>query len=343
MPPGSEFIDPVGVPVKMYGQSLPERYRNYGFALGVAWTLWKERRNYDVAYFLMQGLHLVSGLPVAHWLGKPIVMKFSCSSLVELMTASWAGRTTLEFLRKMASRILILNKGMEEECRQANFDMTKVSWMPNPVNTDEFLPVGTEKRTELRAKHQIPDGAVVTLFVGRLDHQKKIPWLMGAFARVARQRPEAILAMVGDGPLREDIHQLTRDLGIEKNVVFTGRLPMSGVLEWMQLSDLTTLVSEVEGLPCSLIEAMAAGLPPVVSRIEAHTQLVDNEVHGLLTELGNEEDIATGLKRLIDDRELRLRLGQQARQRMIDHFSTSKVATYYETLFAEVLGNKPAL
>ena len=340
MPAGKEMIDPVGVPVRMFGENWPEKYRGYVYSVGIAWTLWKERNNYDVAYFLMQGLQLVTGLPIARLTGKPIVMKFSCSSLVELMTASWVGRTSLRFLQKWASRILILNKGMEEECRQANFDMSRVSWMPNPVDTNEFRPATVEQRASLREKHKVPAGAVVTLFVGRLDHQKKIPWMMGAFARVARQRPDAILAMVGDGALRDEIHQLTRDLGISANVIFTGRLQMDGVLEWMQLSDLTALVSEVEGLPCSLIEAMAAGLPPVVSRIEAHTQLIDHEVEGLLTKLGDEEDIAAAMLRMVDDKELRLKMGEKARERMIRHFSTGEVVGYYERLFDEVLGRK---
>jgi glycosyltransferase involved in cell wall biosynthesis len=59
---------------------------------------------------------------------------------------------------------------------------------------------------------------------------------------------------------------------------------MDGVLRWLQAGDAFVLISAIEGLPCSLIEAMSAGLPSVVSNIPAHTQLVDNEVNGMVTE-----------------------------------------------------------
>jgi glycosyltransferase involved in cell wall biosynthesis len=98
--------------------------------------------------------------------------------------------------------------------------------------------------------------------------------------------------------------------------------------------------SEVEGLPCSLIEAMSAGLATVVSNIPAHTQLVDDGVDGVVTELGDEESIARGLVRVLDDRALRDRLGAAARKRMVEQFSTDRVVDRYETLFAECTNGK---
>jgi glycosyltransferase involved in cell wall biosynthesis len=95
------------------------------------------------------------------------------------------------------------------------------------------------------------------------------------------------------------------------------------------------MVSEIEGLPCALIEAMAAGVTPVLSHIPAHTQLVEHEVHGLITALGDEESIAAGLLRALDDSALRQRLGAAARSRMVQEFSTARVIDCYESLFAE--------
>jgi glycosyltransferase involved in cell wall biosynthesis len=334
MPRKSEWVDPYGLRVRQYGDGSPRR-RDLIYALGVAWTLFKERREYDVVYFLMQGLHLATGLPVARMLGKPIVMKFSCSSLVVGMRESWLGRLELRFLRRWAKKILILNPGMVEEALEVGFDKSRIGWMPNPVDTDYFRPSALENRLELRRGLKIAADTPVVVFVGRLDHQKKLPWLLGAFRRVVLERPRAVLALIGDGPLRADIRELVTKLGLDQNVIFTGRLDSSGVLQWLQAADTCALVSEVEGLPCSLIEAMSAGLPPVVSNIPAHTQLIDHEVHGLITELGNEESIAKGLIRVLDDAELRRRMGGAARARMVDQFSTDRVVDRYETLFAE--------
>src|SRR6185436_10830576 len=76
MPPVTDWVDPFGVPVRLFGGRWPASLRGYVFALAVAWTLFKERRNYEIVYFLMPGLQVVTGLLVAGLLDKPIVMKF---------------------------------------------------------------------------------------------------------------------------------------------------------------------------------------------------------------------------------------------------------------------------
>jgi glycosyltransferase involved in cell wall biosynthesis len=335
MPAVSEWVDPCGLRVRIYGQKGSQRRIDLVYALGVAWTLFKERRDYDVVYFLMQGLHLATGLPVARLLGKPIVMKFSCSSLVLEMRKSWVGRLELCFLRWWANRILVLNPGMIEEALEVGIDKERLGWMPNPVDTDYFKPCSAQERGQRRQELGIEPEAPLAVFVGRLDHQKKLPWMLGAFARVARQRPTAKLALIGDGPLRAEIEALVAKLHCEQNVILTGRLDTNGVLRWLQAADVFTMVSEIEGLPCALIEAMAAGVTPVLSDIPAHTQLVEHEVHGLITALGDEESIAAGLLRALDDSALRQRLGAAARSRMVQEFSTARVIDCYESLFAE--------
>lgn len=335
MPAVKEWVDPCGLRVRIYGHSQSKRWRDLVYALGVAWTLFKERDDYEVVYFLMTGLHLAFGLPMARLLGKPIVMKFSASSLVLRMRNSFLGRLELGMLRRWASHILVLNPGMVEEALEVGFEKNRIGWMPNPVDTDHFRPCSPEERIQLRRELNVGPDTPLAVFVGRLDPQKKLPWLLGAFTRVVRERPDAVLALIGDGYLRSELAQLVSSLNLDRNVIFTGRLNTSGLLKWLQAGDLITLVSEIEGLPCALIEAMSAGLPAVVSDIPAHTQLVDTEVNGVITKLGDQESIARGLLRVLNDPAARTRMGAASRQRMLDTFATSKVVDCYETLFAE--------
>ena len=334
MPAVGEWVDAMGLRVRIYGQGRSTRWQNTVYTLGVARSLITERKNYDVAYFLMQGLQLVLGLPIARLLGKPIVMKFSCSTFILKMRDSFIGRLELFFLRRWASRILILNSGMVDEALEVGFDRARIGWMPNPVDTDHFKPCSPERRLELRKQLKVDPQAPLGVFVGRLDPQKELPWLLGAFTRVVQERPDAVLVLVGDGPLRNEITQLVSTLKLDRNVIMTGRLDAKGVLNWLQAGDVFTLVSAIEGLPCSLIEAMSAGLPAVVSNIPAHTQLVANEEEGMVTELGNEESIAAGFVRLFNDPAARVRMGAAARRRMVEQFSTPKVVDRYEELFA---------
>jgi glycosyltransferase involved in cell wall biosynthesis len=335
MPSLREWVDPCGLRVRIYGRGPSLRWRDIVYALGVAWTLFKERRDYDVAYFLMSGLQLATGLPMARLLGKPIVMKFSCSSLVVGMRASFLGRLELSFLRRWASRILVLNPGMVEEALEVGFDKARIGWMPNPVDTGHFCPCSPEQRAQLRRELGIGPDTPLAVFVGRLDPQKELPWLIGAFALVVREIPGAVLALVGDGSLRNELKELVSSLHLDRNVIFTGRLNGAGVLQWLQAGDAFTLISAIEGLPCALIEAMSAGLPAVVSDIPAHTQLVDDEVDGVVTKLGSPESIARGLVRVLSDPAAGKRMGAAARRRMVEQFSTPQVVDCYETLFAE--------
>lgn len=336
MPRQRDWVDPFGLPVRIYG-SGPQRRKDWIYALGVAWTLFKERHNYDIAYFLMQGLHLATGIPVARLLGKPIVMKFSCSGILVGMRDSWIARLELSLIKKWATRILVLNPGMGEEAREVGIDVSRLGWMPNPVDTDYFRPATLEQRAVYRQAYKIGPDTPLAVFVGRLDHQKRIPLMLGGFAKYISQRPEAVLAILGDGPLREEVRQLAISLGLAKNIYFGGRVPSTGVLQWNQMADTCMLVSEVEGLPCSLLESMSVGVPPVVSRIPAHTQLIEDGVHGILTEYGNEESIAEGLRRVLDDRALHDRMSAAARQRMIDEYSTARVRDCYDQLFRELV------
>ncbi|MFN9297144.1 MAG: glycosyltransferase, partial [Acidobacteriota bacterium] len=181
MPEGDSFVDAQGVPVLMFGGRWSTRWRGYVYALGVAWTLWRRRKQFDVAYFLMQGLQLATGIPVARILNKPVVMKFSGSSLVTGMKTSATGRLCLWMLKRWASQILVLNPGMIEECRQAGIDLARVSIMPNPVDPEVFCPVSITEKQHLRGLLGVDVNAGVVLYVGRFGPEKKLESLVDGF------------------------------------------------------------------------------------------------------------------------------------------------------------------
>jgi glycosyltransferase involved in cell wall biosynthesis len=338
MPDVSDWVDPGGVPVRIFARRGTGRRKDYTFALAVAWTLFRERRNYQVVYFLMQGLHLATGLPVARWLGKPIMMKVSGSSIITVMRSSWLGRVELRWLQKWARRVMILNPGMAEEAVAAGFEPQHLLWMPNPVDTDEFAPCSPERRRKLRAELGMPPQAASVVFVGRLAPEKELSSLIGAFAAVVQRMPQAILVLVGDGPGRKELEGQVSRLSLSRNVRFTGRCAAAEVRQWLQASDVFALVSSNEGFSCSLSEAMSAGLASVVSDIPANAQLIDPDVHGLRAKLRDEASIAEALTRLLGDEALRARMGRAARQRVLDNYSVDRVVARYEALFREALG-----
>ena len=338
MPRLRDWIDPEGVPVRLYAARWTGAAKNIVFALRVAVMMLFERRNYQLVYFLMQGLHVAGGLPVARLLGKRIVMKIGGSGVITEMTRSLTGRLELRWLRQWAYRLMILNEGMREEALRARFDPDQLLWMPNPVNTDEFVPSSTEGRARIRKELGIPPGAVVVVYTGRLAAVKALPSLVDAFGQVARQIPEAMLVLVGDGPLRASLAEQAGRLGLTgENLRFTGHVEPAKVPEWLRLADVFTLVSYSEGLACALLEAMATGLPSVVSDIAANRQLIDSGQHGFRAPAGDAEAIAAAIIKLLENAPLRAAMGQAARQRVLESYTIERVADRYEELIHQAL------
>src|SRR5579872_3808614 len=339
MPPVREWIDPAGVPVRILTRRSRGRAKDLVFALEVAWAIWRDRNRYDVVYFLMQGLHLAAGLPVAHWLGKTIVMKFGGSGVIPLMRGSRAGRVELGWLRRWAARLMVLNDAMIEEGIADGFQRQQFTWMPNPVDVAESRPAQPGETAAWRTQHGIPPRACVTIYVGRLSSEKGLPGLVRGFALTARSSSDAMLVLVGDGPQRAELEALAGQLQLGPDRIrFVGRVNITEVPFWLRSSDVFALTSPSEGFSCALLEAMSTGLVSVVTDIPANRQLVDPGIHGLTVRFGDESSIGEALLQLSSDPEIRRRMGQAARQRVVENYSTLRVVERYEALFQEVLG-----
>jgi glycosyltransferase involved in cell wall biosynthesis len=338
MPPLRKWTDPTGVPVRLYAASWTGVMRNMIFAISVAWLLISERRNYQAVYFLMQGLYLAAGMPIARLLGKTILMKVGGSGILPLMARSPTGRLELHWLRKWADRVLILNEGMRAEALAARVPADKLVWMPNPVDTNRFSPASDAERLRLRVQHGLPPNVCVIIYTGRLAPEKSLHLLVEAFAAVRRRRAQAYLVLVGDGPMRAALIEQTQRLRCQDDTRFVGSVDPSEVPQWLQMADVFALVSLSEGFPCSLLEAMSAGLASVVSDIPANHQLVQAEEHGLLPPAGDVPATAAALVRLLDDPELRSRMGAEARRRVRERYATEQVLERYEMLLGETIG-----
>ena len=336
MPLVKRWKDPLGIDVRLIGAGLPPAIRGYAYAMGVAWTLLRNRASYDVVYFLMSGLQLATGLPAARLRGIPILMKFSGSSLIRRMRNSWLGRLELRFLNNWADHILVLNDGMLAEADDVGLDTRRVTWMPNPVDMDEFRPPSPEEKMRLRRDLGLPIEAPVVLFVGRLAPEKELPSLIAAFRQVLGPIPDAVLVLAGDGPSRTELESLSGNL-LGSAIRFTGMAPVRDVRRLMQASDVFALVSSLEGLPVSLIEAMAVGLPSVVSDIPANLQLVESGAQGLSAPLNDSAAIARSLLALLNDESARRAMGESARAKVKVAYATESVVLRYERLFAGML------
>jgi glycosyltransferase involved in cell wall biosynthesis len=338
MPPSLEFHDEYGTKVRATPWSGSERRRAVRFAVDVAIQLVVRRRSYQVVHWNMPGLQALAGIPVARALAKVNVMMFAGSGEAKSLQRSQRGRWLLYLLRRFADAIIVLNPEMRTELEALGFGVDRVHWFPCEISADP--PPDDCRRAELRGLHGLPSDALVVVFTGRYVEAKRLPDLVEAFASVIRAVPSALLVLVGDGPERGRLEAQAAKLGIGDAVRFTGFLPEQQVRETLYAGDLFAMVSWIEGIPCSLVEAMAAGLPCVVSDIPAMTQLVRQGKHGRVVAVGDVKGIANAIIELLRNPQTRSECGRSARLHVVPEFTIETVAARYRKLYEHLLAKR---
>lgn len=170
-----------------------------------------------------------------------------------------------------------------------------------------------------------PEAPVKLVHVGRLDVPKNQERLLRAFRIVHDRCPDCRLTLVGDGNLRQSLETLTRELALEEAVTFAGM--REDVASFLAEGDIFVLSSDYEGMPMSIIEAMAAGLPVVSTAVGGVPDLVEDGKNGLLTPC-DAQSLAEALLRLVETPTLRQTQSQSAQKRSTQFSSKSMASTY---------------
>jgi len=167
------------------------------------------------------------------------------------------------------------------------------------------------------------------------DPVKNHPLLLRAVARLASRYPTLETVLVGDGPLRVDFEQLASDLGIASQTRFLGnRRDIPSILRSL---DIAVLTSDSEGLSNAILEAMAAGLPVVATRVGGNIELVDDGKTGFLCPVGSDEAFAIAIAKLLDNADLRSEMGMEARVRALARYKISSVVEQFSHLYTSLL------
>jgi len=204
---------------------------------------------------------------------------------------------------------------------------SKASLIPNGIDTDCFKPATMLEREAARKDLNLLPGARVALFVGRLVEKKGIDVLVELVQRL----PSDLFLIVGDGPLK------TRIPANASNIAWLPELAPRRMADIYKAADVFLLPSHGEGLPLSVQEAMASGLPVIVSQDEQFASMLQNEGACLATER-TAEAFHRSLKTLADDHHLSSRLSARARERAVREWSLGVMTARYEHLINELTG-----
>jgi glycosyltransferase involved in cell wall biosynthesis len=175
----------------------------------------------------------------------------------------------------------------------------------------------------VHAEFFLPHGAPLIGNIAALVPHKGQKHLLDAMPLVVKEVPDARLVILGEGELRPQLEQQVKHLRLEHHVVMPGF--RSDVLALLKGVDIFVLSSETEGLGTSLLDAMAAGKPCVGTRAGGIPEVIDEEVTGLLVPPHDPPALAVALIRLLEDVELRRRMGEAALVRVAEHFSVERM------------------
>lgn len=201
------------------------------------------------------------------------------------------------------------------------------------VEPSRFHPdIGS--RTATRLELGISQESKVILFVGRLNRDKGMLDLAAAFDTIAKQQPNAVLMLVGaqeDVPFSRIQHICHAERERLRYVSFT-----SSPEHYMAAADIFCLPSYREGFGMTIIEAAACGVPTVASRIYGITDAVEEDKSGLLAPAGDVAALVQALLRLITEDDLRKQMGNEARRRALELFSSARITRELLTLYEEL-------
>ncbi len=200
-------------------------------------------------------------------------------------------------------------------------------------------PLDPQRRRALREELGDGDGSLVWLAVGRFETQKDYPNLFAAFAELAARRPEVRLALVGYGSLDAEVRELARTSPAADRIRVLGK--RTDVMELLQASDAYVLSSVIEGMPNTVIEAMAAALPIVATNVGGMAELLGGGDCGLMVPSRDATALAEAMTRVADlDPAARRALGERARERMRRRHGVEAVLDRWEELCREAAGER---
>jgi glycosyltransferase involved in cell wall biosynthesis len=279
---------------------------------------------HDVVYE-RNGLYSTGIARACKMLGLPYVVFFEADQLMEL---EGIGRPVkgllwrraagmLRYNLKIADRVICVSVPARDHLvARWHVPPEKTVVLPNGVDVRRFCP-SEIARMEARTMWGLGDDPVV-VFVGSFFAWHDVGALLDAFQRVLEVHPRARLLLAGDGDLRLTMEQRAASAGLSSSVFFTGLLPHGDIPRVLAAADVAVapypaMRTELWFSPLKLLEYMASGCAVVASAAGQVAEIIDDEKNGLLVPPGDTVAMAAAMTRIIGDRTLRARLGQQAR------------------------------
>ena len=190
-------------------------------------------------------------------------------------------------------------------------------------------------RAAIRSQMGLKKGQHLVLYVGRLRAVKGIEYGLRAFAAAQSQLSSMHMALAGEGELLDHLKNIVRELNVSDHVTFLG--VRNDLPDLLSGADSVLMPSLKEGFPRTAIEAMAAGKPIIATNVGGTSEAIIDGETGILIPAKNIEVMTSTLLRLVNDKDLQLKLGEAGRQRSTNNYSVNNYVTRLDELYRKLL------
>jgi glycosyltransferase involved in cell wall biosynthesis len=342
----TEILD--GIPVHRLSPIGLSHFANAVMVARVFLYLVTQSRNYDLVHVDGVGPLGLAALLAAKLTHKPVLLKVAAHG--NLSRSDHAGivpRRYSRFVRsillppslwnwwlRQASAIIVLGRETAEEAAALGLSDRTVR-IPNGVDTSVFRPLPPAMRMALRHKLGVADDERILLFTGRLVRGKGLITIAEAMPELAERMPSVQLWLAGSGTLQiddvtEQLQQTAAKLRLSDRIRFLG--PVAEVEKYLQAADLFVFPSQKEGMPNSVLEAMACGIPVISSDIEGVRDIADESLIWFFP-VGDTSALVEAILCRVSDPEATMAAAERARERIETAFSLSAVTEQHEAVY----------
>ncbi len=223
---------------------------------------------------------------------------------------------------------------------RAGIPRSRITLLYNAIDTGTWKPSpGSRAARQMKRELGVPLESRLVGFVGRLSPEKNVGLALEAIGRVCRRRSDVQMLVVGDGAVEADLPAMVRRLGLERRVHLLGFRPVTP--ELYHALDVYLMSSLTEGLPNTLLEAMACGCPPVVTGVGGIPELVGASGGAIVCSPGDASGLAAGILDILGHPGRARSMAHAARSRVEEAFSFHDRVRRIETLYTSLAGRPP--
>lgn len=298
--------------------SLSYRFGKYIMFFPSLLFLVKHRREYDIIYVCGFRILGLLGVIAARFLGKKCILKAESMGEYSGEIFKWGSnllrnrffssisdllfRMRNNILRR-ADKFIAISRHIKEEFAQNGVSLDKIEYIPNGIDRNIFYSVSYENKMGLRKKLNLPISKKIVIYTGRLNKGKGLEMLLDVWKKNSNENKNACLVIAGSGSnqflsIEDQLKQFVKENRLDEFVVFTGYV--YNINEYLCASDVFVLPSELEGLSCSILEALACGLAVVVTDVGGAPEVIENGKNGILIHPYSPDELYTSLRNILD-------------------------------------------